>query len=118
MRARMVEALAAFLGIEHERASAALDHVWEATKDDGAEAPPSWQPDLDDPAQALAHRVQLALEREFAGEPLFPTCVLVEDPDTRRIGLAATALAAGEIESFLLLGRGMVRRVLRQHEAS
>lgn len=76
---------------------------------------PSLQPDLSDPGQALAHRVQRALEREFDGEPLFPCVVVVEENMTRRVGVAATAVGLENVDRLLMLGRGTVRRTLREH---
>lgn len=117
MREKMVTVIADELGVTRERASAAMHRAWDATKDDGKGAPPSWQPDLSNPGQALARRVQAALEREFAGEPLFPCVVVVEEQMTRMIGFAATAISLGEADQLLMLGRGAARRAVRQHEA-
>jgi hypothetical protein len=115
MRDKMVAAIADELGVSPERASAAMHRAWELTKDDEAGAPPSWQPDLSDPAQALARRVQAALEQEFDGEPLFPCVVVVQEPMTGRVGFAATQIPLGEADQLLLLGRGAARRAVRQH---
>lgn len=114
MRDRMVAAVASTLGVTHEAASEAMHNAWEATKDVREGSPPSWQPDLTDPGQALAHRVQMALEREFAGEPLFSVVTVVEDPATRRIGMATTLRDFGSVEQLLMLGRGAARRAVRQ----
>lgn len=114
MREKMVQTVAASLGVSEGRASAALHAAWEATKDDKGGAPPSWQPDLSDPGQALARRVQGALEREFEGEELFPCVVVVQENRSRRIGFAATAIELGEVDQLLMLGRGAARRAVRQ----
>jgi hypothetical protein len=114
MREKMVAVLAERLGVSREDASDAMHAVWEATKDVKGGAPPSWQPDLSDPAQALARRVQAALEREFEGEPLFPCVVVVQDTLSNRIGFAATAIDLGEADQLLMLGRGAARRAARQ----
>jgi hypothetical protein len=114
MRARMAAAIAEDLGVSVEDASRAMHAAWEATKDDEKGTPFSRQPDLSNPGQALARRVQEALEREFSGEELFP-CVVVVQARTNHIGIAATALDAGEVEQLLMLGRGAARRSLRQH---
>lgn len=115
VRPKLVRAVAEFLEIDTELASRALHAAWEATKDDVTGPPPSWQPDLSDPAQALAHRVQGALNREFDGEPLFPCVVVVSEPVTQRVGFAATAITLGEVDELLLLGRGAAKRAVRQH---
>jgi hypothetical protein len=112
MRERMVQVIAASLGVSPERASAAMHAAWDATKGDGAK-PPSWQPDLNDPGQALAHRVQLALAREIDGEDLF-SCVVVVQAPTGHIGIAATAIDFGDVDQLLMLGRGAARRAVRQ----
>lgn len=117
MRDKMAAAIADELGVSVQRASAAMHRAWEATKDDETSAPPSWQPDLSDPAQALARRAQAALEQEFDGEPLFPCAVVVQEPMTGRIGIAATQIPLGEVDQLLLLGRGAARRSVRQHGA-
>lgn len=114
----MVDVVAEHLGVSRERASEAMHAAWEATKDVVDGTPPSWQPDMNDPGQALARRVQAALEREFAGEELFPCCVVVQEPMSGRMGLAATGLATmGEVDHHLMLGRGAARRTARQHGA-
>lgn len=115
MRDKMVVAIAEELGVSHERASEAMHKAWEATKDDERGAPPSWQPDLSDPGQALARRVQGALEQEFDGEPLFPCAVVVQEPMTGRIGIAATQIPFGEVDQLLMLGRGAARRSGRHY---
>jgi hypothetical protein len=115
MREKMAQAIAASLGVSRERASQAMHAAWEATKDDGETAVPSWQPDLSDPGQALARRVQAALEREFDGEELFPCVVVVQENRSRRVGIAATMISLGEIDQLLLLGRGVARRSARRH---
>jgi hypothetical protein len=116
MRERMAQVIADMLGVSVQRASEAMHAAWEATKDEETGTPPSWQPDLSDPGQALARRVQEALEREFDGEELFPCIVVVQENRSRRIGLAATEISFGEVEQLLMLGRGAARRSLRQHE--
>lgn len=115
MRRRMAEVMAERLGVDVDDVSEAMHLAWEATKDVVGGAPMSWQPDLSDPAQALAHRAQMALTREFDGEPLFPACVVVQDNMTGRIGIAATAIELGDVDQLLLLGRGAARRSVRQH---
>lgn len=115
IRPKMVDALAGFLGISRSLASDALERVWEETKDVRSGAPPSWQPDLSDPGQALARRVQGALEREFDGEPLFRAIVVVEEPVSRRVGIAATAMNWGDVDELLMLGRGAAKRTVRQY---
>lgn len=113
LRERMVDAVSAELGVSRERASAAMHAAWEATKDHrGGAAPPSYQPDLADPGQALAHRVQAALEREFTGERLFPCVVVVQDGRSGRVGVAATAVTLAE--QLVRLGAGTLRRQARQ----
>jgi hypothetical protein len=72
------------------------------------------RPDLNDAGHALAHRVQQALTREFDGEELFPCVVVVEEPVQRSIGIAATAVPLEGVDQLLMLGRGAVRRVIRQ----
>jgi len=114
MRERMVKAIADHLGVTPERASAAMNAAWESTKDVKTGAAPSWQPDLSDPGQALARRVQEALEREFGGDPPFSCVVVVQDPATNRVGLAATAIDFGDVELLLMLGRGAAKRAVRQ----
>jgi hypothetical protein len=114
MRERMAQVIADTLGVSVQRASEAMHAAWEATKDEETGTPPSWQPDLSDPGQALARRVQEALEREFDGEELFPCVVVVQENRSRRIGLAATAISFGEVEQLIMLGRGAARRSLRQ----
>jgi hypothetical protein len=114
MRARMAAAIAEDLGVSVEDASRAMHAAWEATKDDETGTPPSWQPDLSNPGEALARRVQAALEREFSGEELFPVVVVVQ-ARTGHIGLAVTDLDFGGVEQLLMLGRGAARRSLRQH---
>jgi hypothetical protein len=114
MRERMAQVIADMLGVSVQRASEAMHAAWEATKDEETGTPPSWQPDLSDPGQALARRVQEALEREFDGEELFPCVVVVQENRSRRIGLAATAISFGEVEQLIMLGRGAARRSLRQ----
>jgi hypothetical protein len=89
MRARMAAAIAEDLGVSVEDASRAMHAAWEATKDDEKGTPFSRQPDLSNPGQALARRVQAALEREFSGEELFPVVVVVQ-ARTNHIGLAVT----------------------------
>lgn len=115
-RGRMVAAIAERLGVTLEDASDAMHAAWAATADDrSGSAPPSWQPDLSDPGQALARRVQAALEREFGGEPLFPCVVVVQEPLSNRVGLAVTAIGLGEADTLLMLGRGAVRRTRRHY---
>lgn len=114
MRERMVDAIAGHLEVPREQASAAMNAAWEATKDVRGGGPPSWQPDMDDPGQRLARRVQAALEREFSDEPLFPCVVVVQDDRSRRIGIAATAIHFADVELLLRLGMGTARRIDRQ----
>lgn len=92
----------------------AVLHDYVAYVDEHTDDPvPNFQPDLNDPAQALARRVQGALEREFAGEDLFPCVVVVADNASGRVGLAATAISLQEVDNVLLLGRGAARRAVR-----
>jgi hypothetical protein len=61
--------------------------------------------------------VQEALEREFQGEPIFGAMVVVEEPQTRRIGVAATVRSLEEADLLLMLGRGVVKRAIRKGAA-
>lgn len=115
MRRRMAETMAEHLGADVDAVSEAMHLAWEETKNMDVAAVPSWQPDLSDPAQALSHRVQLAIAKEFDGEPYFPCAVVVQDNMTGRVGIAATAITLGEVDQLLLLGRGAARRSVRQH---
>lgn len=81
-------------------------------QDDGTG--PNWQPDMSDAGQALARRVQAALEREFDGEPLFRCAVVVQENTTRRVGIAATGMNMDELDAFLLMGRGAAKRADRR----
>lgn len=115
MRARMVATMAEFLDIPYERASDAMHAMWEATKDiDGGSGPWTHEPNLKNPGIALAHRVQMAMAREFDGEDYFPAVVVVQSR-TGHVGLAATAITGGEVENLLRLGIGAARRNTRQH---
>jgi hypothetical protein len=114
MRERMVRAMADYLDVSDQRVSEAMDVAFQATKDIKGGAPPSWQPDMSDAGQALARRAQSALEHEFEGEPLFPCVVVVQEPTTHRIGIAATAIDFGDVDQLLMLGRGAARRAVRQ----
>lgn len=115
-RQRMVVALAEFLAIPEDRASAAMNHIWEATKDyRGQGGPPRSTPDPADPGHALAHRIQMMLEREFDGEEAFPCVVTVQDNRTRRVGIAISGIPWDEAEPLLRLGMGTVRRQHRQY---
>lgn len=115
MRAKMVAALAEFLDIDYELASQALHHTWEATKDvrTGGDTPATWQPDLENPGQALAHRVQMAMTAEFDGEELFPAVVVVQAREGH-VGLAVTAIQFNDAEWLLRMGIGAIRRTVRQ----
>lgn len=110
----MVDVIAERLGADPQAVSDAMHEAWDATRDLETGTGFSWQPDLSNPGQALAHRVQQALEREFDGEDLFPCVVVVQDLMSNHIGLAATAVPAGEIDHLLLLGRGAAKRTVRQ----
>lgn len=114
---RILEALADIASGDapdpRERAARAVREFVALVDEHTEDVPPNWQPDLSDPAQALARRVQAALEREFDGEPLFPCCVVVQENTTRRVGLAATAMGLEGVDSLLLLGRGAARRAVR-----
>jgi hypothetical protein len=113
----LVEALSAIAREGDETAQRALDDFM-ALADELADDPrPDFQPDLSDPGQALARRVQEALEREFQGEPIFGAMVVVEEPQTRRIGVAATVRSLEEADLLLMLGRGVVKRAIRKGAA-
>lgn len=116
MREKMVDAFSEFLDIPRERASAAMHHAWEVTKDvkEPGSSPPSYTPDLSNSGVALAHRVELAMAMEFSGEDMFPAVVVVQSRDGH-IGIASMLLSLSESEWLLRLGIGAVRRSLRQH---
>lgn len=97
-----------------ELAAQVLEEAMDAARGSPAGPPPSWQPDLSDPGQALARRVQEALEREFDGEELFPCVVVVQENRTRRVGMAATAIGMNDVVHLLTLGRGAAMRVIRE----
>jgi hypothetical protein len=75
-------------------------------------------PDLDDPAQALAHRAMEAVKRAFAEEfkndPQSPNVtIVVASPPDGRIGIASTEPDAQTILMALKAGWGAVKRSVR-----
>lgn len=116
-RRAMVEALASYLNISKDRASNALEHVFEATEDIRGEYAygPSSDPDPANPGVQLAWRVEQAIYAADIG-PADMECavIVVQDAMTRVIGAAALGIPAEDVELFLRLGIGAWRRGLRQ----
>lgn len=79
----------------------------------------SKDPDLEDPAVALARRameraIKPAMRKEFRDEKLMPNVtVVVAAPPEGKIGLGSTEPDAGSIMQALVAAQGMVRRSIR-----